>query len=64
METATTRGFAGISPERRRELASKGGRAAHRKGTGRQWTAEQARAAAMIAVNNKRARAAKAAQAV
>jgi general stress protein YciG len=31
--------------ERQREIASKGGRAAHAKGTAHEWTAEEARAA-------------------
>lgn len=56
MEQQGTRGFAGISPERRREIARKGGRMAHIKGTAHQWTAESARAAAMVAVRNKQAR--------
>lgn len=40
-----TRGFASMTPERQREIASKGGRAAHRAGTAHQWTSEAARAA-------------------
>ena len=39
------RGFASMSPERQREIASKGGRAAHEKGTAHEWTAEEARQA-------------------
>ena len=31
--------------ERQREIASKGGRAAHRKGTAHQWSADEAREA-------------------
>jgi hypothetical protein len=34
-----------MSPERQREIASKGGRAAHEKGTAHEWTAEEARRA-------------------
>jgi hypothetical protein len=34
-----------MSPEKQREIASKGGRAAHEKGTAHEWTAEEARAA-------------------
>ena len=56
MESAGNRGFAGLTPEQRRELARKGGRIAHARGTARQWTQEQARAAAMIAVNNRKNR--------
>ena len=37
------RGFASMSPEKQREIASKGGRAAHEKGTAHEWTAEEAR---------------------
>ena len=37
------RGFASISPARQREIASKGGRDAHEKGTAHEWTAEEAR---------------------
>jgi hypothetical protein len=34
-----------MSPDKQREIASKGGRAAHEKGTAHEWTAEEARAA-------------------
>jgi general stress protein YciG len=34
-----------MTPEKQREIASKGGRAAHEKGTAHQWTAEEARTA-------------------
>ncbi|HEX7282381.1 MAG TPA: KGG domain-containing protein [Vicinamibacterales bacterium] len=39
------RGFASMSPEKQREIASKGGRAAHAKGTAHEWSAEEARRA-------------------
>ena len=39
------RGFASMSPEKQREIASKGGRAAHTKGTAHEWTSEEARSA-------------------
>ncbi len=39
------RGFAAMSPERQRELASKGGRVAHEKGSAHRWTPEEAREA-------------------
>jgi general stress protein YciG len=39
------RGFASMSSEKQREIASKGGRAAHEKGTAHEWTADEARAA-------------------
>lgn len=37
------RGFASMTAEKQREIASKGGRAAHEKGTAHEWTAEEAR---------------------
>lgn len=39
------RGFASMSAEKQREIASKGGRAAHAKGTAHEWSAEEARQA-------------------
>lgn len=39
------RGFASMSPEKQREIASKGGRAAHEKGTAHEWSQDEARAA-------------------
>ena len=39
------RGFASMSRERQHELASKGGRAVHAKGTAHEWTVEEARQA-------------------
>ena len=44
-ERKERRGFASMSPEKQREIASKGGRAAHVKGTAHEWTAEEARVA-------------------
>jgi general stress protein YciG len=32
-----------MTPEKQREIASKGGRAAHQKGTAHEWTSEEAR---------------------
>lgn len=37
------RGFASMSPEKQREIASKGGRAAHAKGTAHEWSSAEAR---------------------
>lgn len=45
MRRKERRGFASMSPEKQREIASKGGRAAHMKGTAHEWTSEEARAA-------------------
>lgn len=39
------KGFAAISPERVREIASKGGKAAHAVGTAHKFTSEEAKAA-------------------
>lgn len=39
------RGFASMDPEKQREIASKGGRAAHEKGTAHEFTPEEAAAA-------------------
>lgn len=34
-----------MSPDKQREIASKGGRAAHAKGTAHEWNSDEARAA-------------------
>ena len=39
------RGFASMDPERQREIASNGGRAAHERGTAHEFTSEEAREA-------------------
>ena len=39
------RGFASMDRNRQREIASKGGRAAHKKGAAHEWTREEAQAA-------------------
>jgi len=44
-ERKERRGFASMTPEKQREIASKGGRAAHQKGTAHEWTSEEARSA-------------------
>ena len=43
--SGSERGFASMDPERQREIASKGGRAAHEKGTAHEFTSEEAREA-------------------
>lgn len=43
--TGRARGLAAMSPERRREIASKGGKTSQARGTAHQWTAEEASAA-------------------
>ncbi len=39
------RGFASMDRNKQREIASKGGKAAHQKGTAHEWTTEEAREA-------------------
>ncbi len=39
------RGFASMDRNKQREIASKGGKAAHQKGTAHEWTSEEARQA-------------------
>lgn len=39
------RGFAGMSPEKRREIASKGGKAAHESGNANEFDSESGREA-------------------
>jgi general stress protein YciG len=45
MEQKSRRGFAAMDREKQRAIASKGGRAAHEKGTAHQFNADEARAA-------------------
>ncbi len=44
-EEKNQRGFAAMSPEKQKEIASKGGKAAHVKGTAHEFTPEEAREA-------------------
>jgi hypothetical protein len=39
------RGFASMDKGKQRDIASKGGKAAHQKGTAHEWTSEEAREA-------------------
>ena len=41
----STRGFASMNLDKQREIARKGGKAAHEKGTAHEFTADEARAA-------------------
>lgn len=45
MPGTSSRGFASMDPIKQREIASKGGRAAHIKGTAHEFTPEEARQA-------------------
>lgn len=50
------RGFATLSPERRQELASKGGQTSQARGTAHQWTIDEARAAGQKSARLRRIR--------
>lgn len=45
MANTSKRGFASMDPSKQREIASKGGRAAHAKGTAHEFTPDEARVA-------------------
>src|ERR1700722_11266540 len=45
VRTTSRRGFASMDREKQREIASKGGKAAHMKGTAHEFTADEARQA-------------------
>jgi uncharacterized protein len=45
MGNTSKRGFASMEGEKQRVIASKGGRAAHAKGTAHEWSSDEARAA-------------------
>lgn len=42
------RGFASMNKDKQRMIASKGGRAAHQKGTAHKWTSDEARKAGQL----------------
>lgn len=41
----SNRGFAAMSPERQKQIASEGGRAAHKQGVAHEWNSDEARKA-------------------
>jgi general stress protein YciG len=45
MANTSNRGFASMDDDKRREIASKGGRAAHEQGVAHEFTSEEAREA-------------------
>lgn len=45
VKRSSSRGFASMDPQRQREIASEGGRAAHERGTAHEFTSEEAREA-------------------
>ena len=47
------RGFASMDPERQRQIASQGGKAAHEKGTAHEYTSEEARRAGSMSHGNR-----------
>ncbi|HYD33874.1 MAG TPA: KGG domain-containing protein [Methylophilaceae bacterium] len=42
---SSTRGFASMDPEKQRQIASKGGKAAHQKGSAHEFDSQEARQA-------------------
>ena len=42
---SSARGFAAMDPQRQREIASRGGKAAHQKGTAHEFDSDEAREA-------------------
>ena len=48
MTQKARRGFAAMSPEKQKEIASLGGKAAHAKGTAHQFTSEEAKKAGAL----------------
>jgi len=48
MPGSSKRGFASMNPEKQRQIASKGGREAHRQGTAHEFSSEEARAAGRL----------------
>src|SRR3982751_4716039 len=42
---SSNRGFAAMSPERQKQIASEGGRAAHEQGVAHEWNSDEARKA-------------------
>jgi len=51
---SSNRGFAGMDPEEQRRIASEGGKASHEKGTGHEFTSEEAREAGKKGGQNSR----------
>ncbi|MCG2583083.1 KGG domain-containing protein [Massilia sp. TS11] len=50
----SNRGFASMDPERQREIASEGGKAAHQAGTAHEFTSEEARRAGSMSHGGNR----------
>ena len=45
MADTSSRGFASMDPEKQRQIASMGGKAAHQKGTAHEWDSNEAKEA-------------------
>lgn len=52
--TGRGRGWASLSPEKRREIASRAGKEAHRLNRAHKWTPEQAQEASRLGVEARR----------
>lgn len=50
------KGFATFSPEKRREVASRGGKAAHARGTAHEWSREEAARAGRLGASRRAGR--------
>jgi general stress protein YciG len=51
---SSSRGFASMDPQKQREIASEGGRAAHKQGVAHEWSSEEAREAGRKGGQNSR----------
>ncbi len=50
----SAKGFAGMDPEQQREIASKGGQAAHQSGNAHEWDSQEAKDAGRLGGQNSR----------
>ncbi len=50
----SVRGFSAMSPEKQKEIASKGGKSAHEKGVAHQWNTEEASVAGKKGVQKRK----------
>lgn len=51
---SSNRGFASMDPQRQKEIASAGGRAAHKQGVAHEWSSDEAREAGRKGGQNSR----------
>ncbi|TSH98402.1 hypothetical protein FOZ76_02970 [Verticiella sediminum] len=52
-QSQNNRGFAGMDPERQREIAAKGGRASHESGNAHEFDSQEARKAGQQSHKNR-----------